>query len=79
MEDIAANYVRDLGFLLRERLEQARQDAAGASGPSRQFEAGRYRAYREVLALMLMQADAFELPPTALSLQDLDRNLDLGC
>ena len=79
MEDNAANYLKDIGFLLRERLEQARQEAEGASGANRQFEAGRYRAYRELLALMLSQAEAFELPAEALSLQGIDRGRDLGC
>ena len=79
MEEIAANYIQDLGYLLRERLEQARQKAEAASGPSREFEAGRYRAYREVLSLMLAQAEAFELSAEALSLQDVDRARELGC
>ena len=79
MEEIAANYLQDLGYLLRERLDHARQEAEAASGPSREFEAGRYRAYREVLSLMLTQAEAFELPVEALSLQDVDRDRELGC
>ena len=79
MEEIPANYLQDLGCLLRERLDYARQKTEAASGPGKQFEAGRYRAYREVLSLMLTQAEAFELPAEALSLQGLDRDRDLGC
>ena len=79
MEEIAANYLQDLGYLLRERLDRARQEAEAAAGPDRQFEAGRYRPYREVLSLMLTQAEAFELPAEALSLEGLERDRDLGC
>jgi hypothetical protein len=79
MTDISAAYLQDLGYLLRERLAEAERDAQIPDGPNKQFEAGRYRAYREVIALMLSQAEAFELTPSALSLEGIDRGTDLGC
>ena len=79
MADPSEAYLRDLGMLLRERLESARREAETAKGTNRQFEAGRYRAYREVLGLMLVQAEAFERAPAALSLDGLERGRDLGC
>jgi hypothetical protein len=79
MSDIAANYLRDLGFLLRERLEEAKTEAESSPQSSQQFEAGRYRAYREVIALMLSQAEVFQLTPDALAFESIDRDADLGC
>ena len=77
MTDTYANYLRDLGNLLKERLDETKIDSEIAGG--RQFEMGRYRAYREVLSLMLSQAEVFEIPPAALSLEGIDRERDLGC
>jgi hypothetical protein len=77
MTDVHANYLRDLGRLLRDRCEEERRSTE--LGSDRQFDAGLYRAYREVLALMLSQAEVFDIPPSDLSLDGLDREMDLGC
>jgi len=79
MSDLADNYLADLGHLLRERTLEMEQLAASASEADRQFELGRYRAYREVLALMIQQAEAFELPLDAIALDGVERERDLGC
>ena len=79
MNSDAACYLLDIGQMLRERLTEAEHCAKSAKDSRREFELGRYRAYREVLALMLSQADAFGIPPGNLSLQGLDRSRDLGC
>ena len=79
MSDTTANYLIDLGQILGERLNDVKNCVDSADESQRQFELGRYRAYREVLALMLSQADAFELSPHQLSLQGVDRDRDLGC
>ena len=79
MTDITANYLLDLGQILGERLNEVKGYVDSADESQRQFELGRYRAYREVVALMLSQADAFELSPGQLSLQGVDRGRDLGC
>lgn len=79
MSDLVDNYLVDLGFLLRERTEELEHIAAAAPDDQKQFELGRYRAYREVLSLMIQQAEAFELAPEAIALQGIDRDRDLGC
>jgi hypothetical protein len=63
-----ANYLRDLGYLLRERGE-ARKAAVSAGS---EFERGRQFAYFEVLDLMQHQAEAFGLPLVDLALDGLD-------
>ena len=79
MTDLADNYLQDLGLLLRERLAEAESDYQAAAAERKQYEAGRYRAYREVLSLMILQAEAFELPLSALCLEEIDRERNLGC
>ncbi len=79
MADLADNYLLDLGFLLRERTEELERIASAAPADQKQFELGRYRAYREVLSLMIQQAESFELALEAIALQGLDRDRDLGC
>ena len=56
---IHGNYLYDLGFLLRERGEEAKREAA--SGDS-DFVSGESFAFYRVLDLMVNQAEAFGLP-----------------
>jgi hypothetical protein len=73
MSDTHANYLRDLGQLLREQaLEANRARAAGD-----EFERGRVFAFHEVLSLMQQQATAFDLPLADLSLDGFDADRDL--
>ena len=62
MSDTHANYLRDLGYLVREAGELAKTDVARASESDRPFQQGRLMAYYEVLSLMQQQAEAFQLP-----------------
>jgi hypothetical protein len=76
--DTHANYLRDLGQLVREAGEQAKARAASAQGKDDQvFERGRLMAYYEVLSLMQQQAVAFDLPLEDLALTGLDPDRDL--
>lgn len=73
MADVHTNYLRDLGFLLRERAEAARCRAREAKGtPEESFESGRALAYYEVVSLMANQAETFGLPPVDLAFEDFD-------
>ena len=78
MNDPSPDYLLDLGFLLREDWQAAEQRYKLATGADREFEAGRRRAYRQVLTLMLHQAETFGLDPSEISLQGLDVDKDLG-
>ena len=79
MSDLTANYLRDLGLLLREDWEASECSLASATPEQKQYEAGHNRAYRRVLSLMLQQAEAFDLPVSAIRLEGIDRDKDLGC
>jgi len=71
--DTLANYLADLGFLLKEAAVKAKADAASEKGkPGHQFAIGRAAAYHEVLSLMQQQAVAFGVDAKALSLHGFD-------
>ena len=78
MSDLADNYLRDLGLILRQDWEESERALASASSEQQQFEAGLNRAYRRVLTLMLQQAESFELPASAICLDGIDVGKDLG-
>jgi hypothetical protein len=79
MSDLADNYLRDLGFLLREEWKASERALESATPEQKQCEAGHNRAYRRVLSLMLQQAEAFDLPVSAICLEGIDKDTDLGC
>jgi hypothetical protein len=68
-----ADYLVDLGRLLRDQAIEARDSAAGATATD--FDRGQLFAFYRVLSLMQQQADAFDLPVTDFSLDGLDRDL----
>jgi hypothetical protein len=73
-----AYYLRDLGYLLREKGEQTRDEVrAAGTEAEKAFENGRQMAYVEVLSLMQQQADAFGIPRSELCLDGLDPEADL--
>jgi hypothetical protein len=75
---LARDYLADLGGLLRDDWQEAEARFRAATGADKAYEDGRRRAYRQVLALMLQQAEAFELDPAAAGLQGLDVDRHLG-
>jgi hypothetical protein len=77
MTDTHANYLHDLGQLVRKAGEQAKQETASATPEDKIFQQGRLMAYYEVLSLMQHQAEAFDLPLNDLALSGLDPDRDL--
>jgi len=77
MTDTHANYLRDLGQLVRERGERAKKEATSAAPEDKIFQQGRLMAYYEVLSLMQQQAEAFDLALNDLGLSGLDPDSDL--
>jgi hypothetical protein len=77
MADTHANYLLEIGQLIREAGERAKKEAASAKGEEKLFQEGRLVAYYEVLSLMQHQADAFDLPLNDLALGGLDPERDL--
>lgn len=75
---IAADYLRDLGLLLRRGAFEAKEEADAAKGSSDQdYKAGRLFAYYEVISLMQQQAEAFGLSLAAVSLEGVNPESDL--
>jgi len=78
MPDTTANYLLDLGTLLKEAARKAKTEARAAAGTDGHgFALGRASAYHEVISLMQQQAAAFQLPLRVLSLADIDPDRDL--
>lgn len=77
MSDVHANYVRDLGLLVRKAGEAAKAGVASATANDREYEQGRQMAYYEVLSRMKQQAVAFDLPLRDLSLEGFDADRDM--
>ena len=66
-------FVRDLGYLVRERCLAARESAASArGGPEESYAEGQLFSWVEIASLMQSQALAFQIPLEKLSLDNLD-------
>jgi hypothetical protein len=77
-DDTAANYLRDLGDLIKRAALNARAARDGSTGElDIQFNLGRLTAFHEVVSLMQQQAVAFDLDVADLSLDDIDPERDL--
>lgn len=77
-QDLAANYLLDLGGLVRELALQAKQEYQDKrSSEDAQFLLGRLGALHEVVSLMQQQAIAFSLSLKDVSLEGIDPDRDL--
>ena len=76
-EDSCANYLRDLGHLLKEDALEAKRDMDSASGDDATFAQGRRLAYYEVISLMQQQAWVFGIPLEEIGLADINPDNDL--
>jgi hypothetical protein len=84
-EQVHAYYLRDLGYLLRERAEEAARESRSIRARRAphertvedEFAVGRSQAYNEVISVMQNQAEAFGIPLADLALEDLDVYRDL--
>lgn len=73
-----ANYLADLGDLLKREALRAKIQASEEVGKSdHQFALGRLMAYYEVVSLMLQQAEAFGIAASDICLQDFDPDREL--
>jgi hypothetical protein len=76
-KDWCANYLRDLGHLLKEDALEAKRVKEEASGEDAVFAQGRSLAYYEVISLMQQQAWAFGISLEDLGLADINPDKDL--
>ena len=70
----AKNYLFDLGMLVCERALEAKESTRESGS---EFDLGRLMAYREIVSLMIHQAEAFEIDPCDLNLAGFDPERDL--
>jgi len=76
--EVHRHYLRDLGYLVKERALAARQRERQAKGSdAHEFESGYAMAWYEIASLMQGQAVAFQLPLADLALDGLDPDKDL--
>ena len=76
--NVLADYLLDLGAAVKQRAYEAREEkrAATETGDTA-YQIGRLMAFNEVVTIMQLQADAFGIPRTALSLEDVEPDKDL--
>lgn len=77
-DETAANYLRDLGDLVKRSALHARaQRDSSSTEVDRAFESGRLTAYYEMVSLMQQQAIAFGIELGDVALDDIDPERDL--
>lgn len=77
-DETAANYLRDLGDLVKRSALNARAKRDSSSTEhDRAFESGRLTAYYEMVSLMQQQAIAFGIELGDVALDDIDPERDL--
>jgi hypothetical protein len=74
--DIYADYLHDLGGLIRDLALAAKRERDG-EGSSGGYSTGRMMAFHEVISLMQQQAIAFNIPFEALQLSGIDPERDI--
>ena len=75
LEEVAASFLRDLGFELRERAVQAHRQSLTPGATT--FDSGRALAYYEVVDHIATQARVREIDPAALGFENFDPTRDL--
>ena len=75
VSDVHRDYLRDLGYLLREMAVEAQR--AHVANRQDEFTSGRAFALYEVLSLMQSQALAFQMSAADLALEGFDADRDL--
>jgi hypothetical protein len=78
-EDVYRNYLRDLGYILRENAIKAKEDFHAAKDPEdRAFRQGFRMAYYDVVTIMQQQQIAFyEVSDSDLAFEDFDPERDV--
>lgn len=77
-DNIAANYLRDLGDLVKRTAFAAKAEYDQAKGQDdERYMLGRLIALHEVVSLMQQQAASFGLDLAGIALEDIDPERDL--
>lgn len=65
-------YLRDLGFLLKEKVDEMNSDTKNSD-----YISGYKRAFYEIISLMQNQAIAFQIDLSKINLEKIDPDADL--
>jgi hypothetical protein len=77
-ETLMANYLLDLGLLIREKAFEAKKNRDTSIGTTDyDYELGHLMAFYEIVSLMQQQAEAFGIPLSKISLENIDPDKDL--
>ena len=77
-ETLMANYLLDLGLLIKEKAFEAKKSRDASMGTADyDYELGHLMAFYEIVSLMQQQADAFGIPLSKVSLENIDPDKDL--
>jgi hypothetical protein len=79
MSGVHADYLFDLGLLIKERALEARRqrDESPQGSSERDFHSGRVLAFNEVISIMQQQAEGLGIPLSDLRLDDIEPDRDL--
>ncbi len=76
--DVYKNYLRDLGFLVKEQALETKKKRASEVGTSSEgFYDGYIQGFIFIISLMQQQAGGFQIPLKDLCLDDIDPYKDL--
>ena len=78
MTDSHSHYLRDLGYLVRERATQAREARVSGNDADAAFTQGYSQAWYEIASMFRNQAVAFQLPDRDLAFEGFDPDELLG-
>lgn len=71
MDETHKNYLRDLGYLIKEAAEEARSSYLAKPAEDDAYSLGHLMAYHRVVTLMQQQAEAFGIPLADLCLEGM--------
>jgi hypothetical protein len=71
MEETHKNYLRDLGYLVKEAAVEAKSSYLAKPAEADAFDLGYLMAYHRIVTLMQQQAEAFGIPLSDICLDDV--------
>ncbi|OAN60699.1 hypothetical protein A8B79_09255 [Balneola sp. EhC07] len=77
MSDKHRLYLRDLGFLIKERALEAKNEYQNPEADGKEYREGYLAAYTSIINTMLNQAVSFDIDEKDICLNDFDPENDL--
>ncbi len=77
MSDTHRFYLRDLGFLIKERALEAKNEYQNSDADGKEFREGYLAAYTNIINTMLNQAVSFDIDEKDICLNDFNPENEL--